>query len=76
MEKTNIENLIVYRDRGIYGYTVRYKTGRRKSECTGTMLILPKTIHEFMKKSTYSISHDDNILNYHEVIYYNRDVRT
>ena len=74
--KTNIENLVVYRDRGLYGYTVRYKSGRQRSECTGNMLVLPDTVHRFMKCSPYSVAHDDTALDYHEVIYYNRDIRT
>lgn len=74
--KTNIENLVVFRDRGIYGYSIKYKSGRSRSECTGSMLVLPDTVHRFMKCSPYSVSNDDNILDYHEVIYYNRDIRT
>lgn len=75
MKTTNIENITVFRDRGTYGYSVRYKSGRHRTICT-SLSNLPKTIHKFINESPYSISHDDAFLDYHEVIYYNRDIRT
>ena len=78
MKNTNIENLVIFRSNGTYGYTVRYKSGRSKSVSTGEIVVLPRTLHEFMKDSPYSIAHDytGNYIDYHEVIYYDRDIRT
>ena len=75
MKNTNIENLVIFRNRGIYGYIVLYKSGRSRSGLPCGMLVLPNNIHRFMKGSPYSVAHDDNTLDYHEVIYYNRDIR-
>ena len=78
MKNSNIENLVIFRSNGIYGYTVRYKSGRSKSVSTGSSVTLPGNLHEFMKNSPYSVAHDDvgNYIDYHEVIYYDRDIRT
>ena len=70
MKKTSIENLVVFRDRKVYGYTVRYRSGRHSTKATGDYLVLPKTLYRFMKQASSSISHDEHILDYHEVIYY------
>ena len=78
MKNTNIENLIIFRSNGTYGYTVRYKSGRSRTMSTGASITLPGTLHEFMKNAPYSVAHDDkgNFIDYHEVIYYDRDIRT
>jgi len=78
MKNTNISHLIVFRSNGTYGYTVKYKSGRCKTVATGTSVILPGTLHEFMKNAPYSVAHDDkgNFIDYHEVIYYDRNIRT
>lgn len=76
MKSTNIENLVIFRSNGVYGYTVRYKSGRSKTVATGASVTLPGTLHEFMKNSPYSIANDDKFTDYHDVIYYNRDIRT
>lgn len=68
--KTNIENVVVFRDRDVYGYSVRYKSGRHKTTATGPVLVLPDTVHKFMVTATKSISHDEKALNYHDVVYY------
>ncbi len=75
MKTANIENLVVFRDRGIYGYSVRYKSGITKTKATGSALVLPDTLHKFMKTSPYSVAHDDSSVLYHEVVYYCRDIR-
>ena len=76
MKNTNISLLILFRSNGTYGYTVRYKSGRTRTVPTGTMVVLPRTLHEFMKNSPYSKANDDKYSDYHDVIYYDRDIRT
>lgn len=76
MKKTNVSILIVFRSNDVYGYTVKYKSGRSKTVAIGCSVILPGTLHEFMKNSPYSVANDDRFTDYHEVIYYDRDIRT
>lgn len=76
MKNTNVEYLSIFRNKGKYGYTVRYKSGRHKTVSTDSPIILPRTLHEFMMNAPYSMCHNDNETDYHDVYYYNRDIRT
>ena len=76
MKTTNIENVVIYRSKGIYGYTVHYKSGRSKTVVTGLPIAMSVNVHNFIVNSPYSVANDCKYTDYHEVIYYDRDIRT
>ena len=76
MKSTNIENVVICRSNGKYGYTVHYKSGRSKTVETGLPIVMPVNVHNFIVNSPYSVANDCKYSDYHEVIYYNSDIRT